>query len=115
MNLYQVVISAINTEKSVKLQENNKFVFFVHKNASKDNIKEAFLRFWGKKVKSINIIKTQPKMKVINRKGKQVKRLARKKAIVSFQNNEKFELLKFTHTQKSPKKNKEVKKISKKK
>lgn len=95
MNTHQVFLSAVNTEKSVTGQEKNQQIFYVHANATKIDIKKAFKEIWGVEVKTVNIIQTRKKMRVAGKKGPQIKRLPKKKAVISIKDSASFEMLKF--------------------
>lgn len=95
MNLHQVIKSAVSTEKSVAGQELGKHTFIVHADATKNDIKNAFKEFWGVEAENVRIIKMPKKFRVAGKKVPQVKRLEKKKAIITVKAGEKFELLKF--------------------
>ncbi len=93
--IYQTIKSQVTTEKSVKQQEKDQWTFYVHNDATKIDIKIAFKEIWDVDVVSVRIVKTPPKMKTMTKRGAQVKRLPKKKAIVKLKPNQNFELLKF--------------------
>ena len=101
MNSSQVIVSAHNTEKTVKDHENDQYTFFVHPDANKIEIKKAFKDMWGVKVDKVQIIKTQKKFRVAGKRKPQVKRLPKKKAIIKLMKGEKFDLLKFAKPKKA--------------
>lgn len=86
-----VVIRPVVTEKSVSMNEIGCYVFFVHKDATKENIKNAFLNVYGREVSSVRVITTPKKFKLIGRGNEKVKRKSRKKVFVSFKTSEPFE------------------------
>jgi large subunit ribosomal protein L23 len=101
MNLHQVIKSAVNTEKSVNAQGENKYTFIVHNDASKEDISKAVEEFWGVKVDSVRIIKMPMKYRISRFRTLQPKRLKKKKAIVKLKAGEKLELLKFAKVETS--------------
>jgi len=81
LNVYDILIKPINlTEKAYKLtQELNKYVFQVHKEANKNDVKVAIKSIYGVDAEKVNIVS------VIS-KGRSVRKLVRrayKKAIVT--------------------------------
>ena len=55
----EILISPIITEKSSMLQESNKYVFKVHKNSNKSQIKNAVEEVFDVTVESVNVIKVK--------------------------------------------------------
>ncbi len=104
MNLHQVVVGQVTTEKSVRLQENNQFAFFVHPDATKIDIKNAFKKFWGANVDSVRMARTPKKVKLVGRGKERTKRGEKAKAYIQFKKGTSFEVLKFAGSTKSAKK-----------
>lgn len=76
------------TEKSTEMAENNKYTFWVNKNASRNQIaKEVGDRF-NVKVERVNIINQQGKVKTLRRQSG--KKKDRKKAIVTIKKGQKI-------------------------
>ena len=63
----EILISPIITEKSSMLQESNKYVFKVHKNSNKSQIKNAIEEVFDVTVESVNVIKVKGKNKTYGR------------------------------------------------
>ena len=63
----EILISPIITEKSSMLQESNKYVFKVHKNSNKSQIKNAVEEVFDVTVESVNVIKVTGKNKTYGR------------------------------------------------
>ena len=103
MNLNQVILGQVSTEKSVKGQENDQQVFWVASGATKVDIKKAFEFFWGVKVSSVQTSMTRGKERR-TKFGQAPKRLPRKKAVVRIAKGEKFDILKFAGEKKAAKK-----------
>ena len=59
----EILISPIITEKSSMLQESNKYVFKVHKNSNKIQIKQAIEEVFDVTVEDVNVMKVKGKNK----------------------------------------------------
>ncbi|MGA7975393.1 MAG: 50S ribosomal protein L23 [Pseudolabrys sp.] len=69
---YDVILSPVITEKATMASEYNKVIFKVAKTATKPQIKEAIEKLFDVKVKSVNTLTRQGKVKVFkNRLGRQ--------------------------------------------
>jgi len=80
MELHQVLIAPVVSEKSYSLIEDNKYSFRVHPNAHKTEIRQAVEELFHVKVEGVNVVKVQSKPK---RRGiSQGRRPGWKKAIV---------------------------------
>jgi len=77
----EILISPIITEKSSMLQESNKYVFKVHKNSNKIDIKKAIEEVFGVTVEHVNVMKVKGKNKTYGRN--RVLTPAWKKALVT--------------------------------
>ncbi len=87
---YRVLKSPLISEKITALEENNKYVFKVFKNANKKEIKKAIEDVYKTKVERVNIINIKRKRKRIGRiEGW---RSGYKKAIVTLKKGEKIEI-----------------------
>jgi large subunit ribosomal protein L23 len=80
---YDVIRSPVITEKATMLSEHNKVVFQVAKTATKPQIKAAIEKLFDVKVKSVNTLVTEGKMKVF--RGRLGQRSDVKKAIVTLE------------------------------
>ena len=63
----EILISPIIPEKSSMLQESNNYVFKVHKNSNKSQIKNAVEEVFDVTVESVNVIKVKGKNKTYGR------------------------------------------------
>jgi large subunit ribosomal protein L23 len=63
----EILISPIITEKSSMLQESNKYVFKVHKNSNKIQIKQAIEEVFDVTVEDVNVMKVKGKNKTYGR------------------------------------------------
>ena len=69
---YDVILSPVITEKATMASEHNKVVFKVAKHATKPQIKEAVEKLFDVKVKNVNTLIRQGKVKMFkNRVGQQ--------------------------------------------
>jgi large subunit ribosomal protein L23 len=69
---YDVILAPVITEKATMASEFNKVIFKVAKTATKPQIKEAVEKLFDVKVKSVNTLTRQGKVKVFkNRIGRQ--------------------------------------------
>lgn len=77
-----VLVKPVVTEKSLMMQADNKYTFFVHKNANKFKVAQAVKEVYGVQPEQVRIIKQQPQQ--LYRWGrKSGVQKARKKAIVT--------------------------------
>lgn len=80
MNKYDIIRKPIVTEKSMEDMENKKYTFEVDKNATKIEIKAAVEEIFNVKVKKINTMNMQGKLK--RQRAHMGRRPSWKKAIV---------------------------------
>lgn len=80
---YDVIVGPVITEKATMLSEHNKVVFKVAKTASKPQIKAAVEKLFDVKVKSVNTLVTEGKVKVF--RGRLGQRSDVKKAVVTLE------------------------------
>jgi len=90
IHLYDKILSPIVTEKSTNLSEYNKIVFKVPNKANKNNLKKNIEKIWKVNVVKVNIINKQPRKKIS--KGKTVKILGYKKAIITLKKGQSIDL-----------------------
>jgi len=80
MNVYDIVIRPVLTEKSYDRMPNKTYTFVVHNSANRTDVKIAIEQIFGVKVQKVNIYRQMGKVK---RRGVQVGRTPElKKAIV---------------------------------
>lgn len=90
MNVNEVLIKPVITEKTTLLQEENKYVFKVDKRASKNSVKDAIFKIFDKKPIKVNIVNVDQKLKGIrHRNGVSP---SWKKAIVTFKEGDSIDL-----------------------
>lgn len=69
MEITEVLRQGLITEKSVKLQEQNKYTFKVALNANKIDVRRAVETLFNVKVVSVNIVRHPGKTKMIRQRG----------------------------------------------
>jgi len=80
MDLTDILIEPVVTEKANELRDQNKYVFIVHPSATKTEIKEAVSKLFNVEVVNCRTINVMGKMKRL--RGKQGRTSSYKKAIV---------------------------------
>ena len=88
---YDIILGPLVTEKSTRGSEMNQVTFRVSLNASKPQIKKAVEGLFDIKVKQVNTIRVNGKIKRF--KGKLGKRADWKKAVVSLAEGETIDIL----------------------
>lgn len=87
---YDVLIRPVVSEKSFSLMEENKYTFYVNKNANKIEIKNAVEKLFNVNVVKVRTLTVKGKLK---RQGRFVGRTPdRKKAIVTLKPGDKIEI-----------------------
>ena len=90
IHLYDTIISPVLTEKSTNLSEQNKIVFKVPYSANKKNLKKNLEKIFKVNVTKINIINKKTRDKTT--RGKKVKMLGYKKAIITLKKGQNIDL-----------------------
>ena len=90
LHLYDKILSPVVTEKSTNLSEQNKIIFKVPVKANKINLKKNIEKIFKVNVTKINIINKQPRKKIV--RGKKVKVIGYKKAIVTLKKGQNIDL-----------------------
>ncbi|MDR1703123.1 MAG: 50S ribosomal protein L23 [Clostridiales bacterium] len=89
LKYYDIILKPVVTEKSMQDMSNKKYVFFVHPDATKNQIREAVEKmFEGAKVDRVNTMNYKGKLRR-TRTYKYGKTVARKKAIVQLKQESK--------------------------
>ena len=86
MNLYNVIVRPVTTEKSVASNTLGKYTFDVHTNSTKIDVKKAVELLYGVKVKDVNIVRLGKKVRMMGRTRSMTKRKAKKRAIITLLN-----------------------------
>ncbi|MBT4384792.1 50S ribosomal protein L23 [Candidatus Peregrinibacteria bacterium] len=98
MNLSQVIVKPVLTEKSVQGSTVGKYSFVVHEDATKVDVKNAIQSAYGVKVAKINMLKGLPKFRWGRNRRPMQKRKATRRAIVTLKQGEKLDLTKLKPT-----------------
>ena len=89
-NISKVLIEPVITEKSTVLSGNNKYTFYVHKEATKSNIKKVFEQiFPGRKVLSVQTLSQRGHKR--RTKGGFTSPKDKKKAVITIKSGAKIE------------------------
>jgi large subunit ribosomal protein L23 len=97
VEITEILRRGITTEKSVKLQELNKYTFEVALRATKIDIRQAVETIFNVKVVSVNTMRMPGKKKMIRRRGsapRPVEAREWKKAIVTLKEGQTIDALK---------------------
>jgi len=87
---YDVIIAPVITEKATMASEYNKVMFKVRKDATKPQIKEAIEKLFDVKVKSVNTLIREGKVKVF--KGRLGQQSDTKRAIVTLEEGHRIDV-----------------------
>ena len=90
INYLDSINSPVITEKATILSDQNKVVFKVHKNASKNSIKKNIEKIFKVKVVKINTIRRKSKNKIV--RNKHSKKKGFKKAIITLKKGQNIDL-----------------------
>ena len=90
INYLDSIKSPVVTEKATGLSEQNKVIFKVHENASKDSIKKNIEKIFKVKVIKVNTINRKPKTKMV--KGKLGVKRGFKKAVITLKKGQSIDL-----------------------
>lgn len=89
---WRLLIAPHITEKATTLEEQNKYVFKIYKNANKSEIKEAVEGVYNVDVENVQIVNVHPKKRRIGKRGEGWRK-GYKKAIVKIEKGQKIEVL----------------------
>ena len=87
---YDIILSPVITEKATIASEHNKVVFKVASTATKPQIKEAVEKLFDVKVKRVNTLVREGKVKIF--KGRPGQRSDSKRAIVTLEEGHKIDV-----------------------
>ena len=82
-NPYAIIETILVSERSMELKDESKYIFKVHDDATKIDVRRAIEKLYDVKVKAVNIINRIGKMKRAGKQMKQGRRPSVKKAIVT--------------------------------
>ncbi len=89
MNIYQVIHTPLQTEKSTALSQVKKYVVIVHPEATKIDVRAAVEKLYHVKVAAVHMLKNPAKERQVARGRAIQKRKELKKAIITLQKGEK--------------------------
>jgi len=90
MQIENIILKPIVTEKSTEFENAGKYIFKVLANANKIEVKKAVEKIFGTKVADVNILNTKPKER---RRGRTVGHIpGYKKAIVTLKKGQKIKI-----------------------
>lgn len=98
MNISQVILKPVLTEKSVQGAQGSKYTFIVHENATKTDVKNALNKLYGANVEKVNILKGLPKFRWGRGRRMLQKRAETRRAIVTLKKGEKLDTTKLKTT-----------------
>jgi large subunit ribosomal protein L23 len=91
MNLSQILIKPVLTEKSVHQEVQRKYTFVVHQDATKVDVKQAFKALYGADVEKVNITQGLPKSRMGRGRKPMEKRHATRRAVITLKEGQKLE------------------------
>jgi large subunit ribosomal protein L23 len=94
--LHSILVSPLETEKSVKGQAAGVYTFIVQRDATKSEIAAAVEKYYGVKVKAIRTSVVGPKTRTIGRGRLLVKRPLSKKAVITTEGGKTIDANKIT-------------------
>lgn len=95
MKTLHTILKPIVTEKALKLGEKMSYTFYVHKKATKIDVKMAIKELYGQDVASVRMLVTPSKSKAF-KKSTITKRPKMKKAIVMLKGRKKIDVTKIS-------------------
>lgn len=96
MNLYQILIKPLVTEKSTQENATGKYTFVVDSKANKIEITQAIQALYGIKVTKVTVRQTPEKTRIVGRGKVITKRDAVKKATVTVEKGKTLDVYKFS-------------------
>ncbi len=102
MDISHVLLRPVITEKAVKAEQSvaRTYVFLVHLDAGKLEVKRAIQQFYGREVDSIRISTLPKKTRLLGRGKEMTKRKERKKAYVRLKGDDPLEVVEVILSQK---------------
>lgn len=94
MDIFNIILSPLQTEKSLKLNELSKYSVVVYSGATKIDIKRAVEKVYSVKVEKVHVIWIMGKTRTVGRGRIIQKRKKVKKAIITLKKGEKIDFIK---------------------
>lgn len=88
-----VIQGPVNTEKAFAAQQNGLYTFWIHKDATKVDVKIAFNTLYSRAVDTVRVSSLPKKTRVVGRGKIMTKRQERRKAFVTFKDSAPFEVV----------------------
>ena len=89
MKEFECILQPVVTEKATDLASKGKYVFYVAKNSTKVDVKNAVKKIYGTNVENVRIVIIRPKGRMLAKRRTLIKRSEAKKAIVTLKKGEK--------------------------
>lgn len=93
MRIYDIIVRPLETEKAYILREQDKYVFVVHMNANKLEIKRAVEQIYGVDVNRVHTMVMPGKISRVRGRRQSTRRGPWKKAVVTLAPGERIEAL----------------------
>jgi large subunit ribosomal protein L23 len=93
VNIYDVIVRPLETEKAYMQRELGQYVFMVNRAANKFEIKSAVEQIYDVKVRDVNVMNMPGKVNRIRGRRRTIRRPSWKKAIVTLESGENIEEL----------------------
>lgn len=93
MNIYEVIVRPLETEKAYQQREVGQYVFMVNRKANKGQIRRAVEEIYDVTVESVNVMNVPAKMNRIRGRRRVVRHAPWKKAIVTLAPGQTLEAL----------------------
>jgi len=93
MDIYDVIVRPMETEKSYLQREAGQYVFVVHGKANKVQIKTAVEEIYSVRVEAVNVMNMPGKANRIRGRRRTVRRPPWKKAVITLQPGQRIEAL----------------------
>lgn len=94
MNIFDIIIKPVITEKATSGEKTGKYHLLVSKRATKIDVKEAFKKLYGVEVTKVNVMRTAGKMRMGRSRKLVTKKPEYKKVIVTTKAKKTIDLVK---------------------
>ena len=94
MKIFDLLLRPVITEKATDSEKEGKYQFYVRKDATKIDIKEAFEKLYGVVVLKVNAMRTPSKSRLSKVRRPSVKRAELKKVIITTKGKKTLDVMK---------------------
>lgn len=94
MKTFDLLLRPVITEKATSSEKEGKYQFFVRKDATKIDIKEAFEKLYGVDVTKVNMMRTASKMRYGRVRKPTMKKAEFKKVIITTKGKKTLDVMK---------------------